>query len=76
MEKGTHIPPVPDTLEYAFGDIVYLVTDVDGYVGTGQVIGFLYKPGNILVQVQWGVERNGYYNHFELTKDRPKQFVS
>ena len=66
---------LPDTLSFAFEDIVWMVTDEDDGLGSGQVIGFLFKPGSVLVQVQWGYQEMGYHYPFELTKEKPKKFA-
>lgn len=66
----------PDTVSFNFFDFVWMVIDEDGESpGMGQVIGFLFKPGSHLIQVQWACDRMAYHYEAELTKVKPAAFT-
>lgn len=63
---------LPDTMGFAFFDFVWMKIDEDGdSPGMGQIIGFLFKPGAILCQVQWAASTMEFHYEAELTKEKP-----
>lgn len=66
---------LPDTVEFAFFDTVWMAIDEDGEApGRGQIIGILFKPGACMYHVQWSSSESEFHYAQELTRDRPQGF--
>lgn len=62
---------LPDSVEFTFGDKVWHAADSENW---GFVTAIYFYPGEVKYYVQWGVSGSQHYG-FELTKDKPGEFV-
>lgn len=67
---------LPDTVQFKFFDFVWMRTDEDGASpGVGQVVGIVFRPGAVLVQVQWNPSTLNDHYQEELTNEKPVTFT-
>lgn len=59
--------PMPDTVEYAFGDTVYHRSEPEK---SGIVCQVTFFPGGHFFNIQWGPTSASNHYAFELTRDR------
>lgn len=58
---------MPDTVEFAFGDVVFHLTDPDE---KGVICQITFFPGGHFFNVQWGPSRSSNHYAFELTREK------
>ena len=66
--------PLPDTVAFALGQLVWLLIDEEGSIGCGQVIAIVFEPGCVMFKVRWGVNSVQWHYALELTSEKPDQF--
>lgn len=66
---------LPDTVEFAFFDLVWLVTDEgEESPKMGQIVGILFRPGSCTYHVQWSSSESEFHYAQELTRVKPLAF--